>query len=108
MRESVPTARYSTVCNVLRQWKNLLILTYSIDTNLTERDWKLITCANWTCTLRVKHSALALSILAGFFLGKKIGALGCVEDTFSVLGEHLVGQTVENYLVLLLNVSEQA
>ena len=27
MRESVPTARYSPVCNVLRQWKTLLILT---------------------------------------------------------------------------------
>ena len=28
MRESVPTARYSPVCNVLRQWKTSLILTY--------------------------------------------------------------------------------
>ena len=26
MRESVPTARYSPVCNVLRQWKTSLIL----------------------------------------------------------------------------------
>ena len=31
MRESVPIARYSPVCNVLRQWKTSLILTYSID-----------------------------------------------------------------------------
>ena len=30
MRESVPTARYSPVCNVLRQWKTLLILTYRV------------------------------------------------------------------------------
>ena len=30
MRESVPTARYSPVCNVLRQWKTSLILTYSV------------------------------------------------------------------------------
>ena len=30
MRESVPTARYSPVCNVLRQWKTSLILTYRI------------------------------------------------------------------------------
>ena len=28
MRESVPTARYLPVCNVLRQWKTSLILTY--------------------------------------------------------------------------------
>ena len=28
MRESVPTARYSPVCNVLRQWKTSLILTH--------------------------------------------------------------------------------
>ena len=30
MHESVPTARYSPVCNVLRQWKTSLILTYSV------------------------------------------------------------------------------
>ena len=30
MRESVPIARYSPVCNVLRQWKTLLILTYTV------------------------------------------------------------------------------
>ena len=30
MRESVPTARYSPVCNVLRQWKTSLILTFRV------------------------------------------------------------------------------
>ena len=30
MHESVPTARYSPVCNVLRQWKTSLILTYRV------------------------------------------------------------------------------
>ena len=30
MRESVPSARYSPVCNVLRQWKTSLILTYRV------------------------------------------------------------------------------
>ena len=30
MRESVPIARYSPVCNVLRQWKTSLILTYRV------------------------------------------------------------------------------
>ena len=30
MRESVPTARYSPICNVLRQWKTSLILTYRV------------------------------------------------------------------------------
>ena len=30
MRESVPVARYSPVCNVLRQWKTSLILTYRV------------------------------------------------------------------------------
>ena len=30
MRESVPTAKYSPVCNVLRQWKTSLILTYRV------------------------------------------------------------------------------
>ena len=30
MSESVPTARYSPVCNVLRQWKTSLILTYRV------------------------------------------------------------------------------
>ena len=30
MRESVPTARYSPVCSVLRQWKTSLILTYRV------------------------------------------------------------------------------
>ena len=41
MRESVPTARYSPVCNVLRQWKTSLILTYRVyrlyDKRLIER-----------------------------------------------------------------------
>ena len=31
MRESVPTARYSPVCNVLRQWKTSLIFTYKTE-----------------------------------------------------------------------------
>ena len=30
MRESVPTARYAPVCNVLCQWKTSLILTYRV------------------------------------------------------------------------------
>ena len=30
MRESVPIARYSPVCNVLRQWKTPVILTYRV------------------------------------------------------------------------------
>ena len=30
MRESVRTARYSPVCNVWRQWKTSLILTYRV------------------------------------------------------------------------------
>ena len=30
MRDSVPSARYSSVCNVLRQWRILLIPTYRV------------------------------------------------------------------------------
>ena len=30
MRDSVPSARYSTICNVLRQWKTSLIPTYRV------------------------------------------------------------------------------
>ena len=30
MRDSVPSARYSSVCNVLRQWNILLIPTYRV------------------------------------------------------------------------------
>ena len=30
MCDSVPSARYSPVCNVLRQWKTSLILTYRV------------------------------------------------------------------------------
>ena len=30
MRDSVPSARYSPVCNVLRQWKTSLIPTYTV------------------------------------------------------------------------------
>ena len=30
MRDSLPSARYSPVCNVLRQWKTLLILIYRV------------------------------------------------------------------------------
>ena len=30
MRDSVPSARYSSVCNVLRQWSILLIPTYRV------------------------------------------------------------------------------
>ena len=30
MRDSVPSPRYSTVCNVLRQWKTSLIPTYRV------------------------------------------------------------------------------
>ena len=32
MRDSVPSARYSSICNVLRQWSILLIPTYRVDT----------------------------------------------------------------------------
>ena len=43
MRESVPTARYSPVCNVLRQWKTSLILTYRVyrlyDTRMSVRNF---------------------------------------------------------------------
>ena len=37
MRESVPTARYSPVCNVLRQWKTSLILIESTDSMIAYR-----------------------------------------------------------------------
>ena len=30
MRESVPSARYSSICNVLRQWKTSLIPIYRV------------------------------------------------------------------------------
>ena len=30
MRDSLPSARYSPICNVLRQWKTSLILTYRV------------------------------------------------------------------------------
>ena len=30
MRDSLPSARYSPVCNVLRQWKTSLIPTYRV------------------------------------------------------------------------------
>ena len=44
MRESIPTARYSPVCNVLRQWKTSLILTYRVyrlyDSYKTEKSFK--------------------------------------------------------------------
>ena len=30
MRDSVPSTRYSSVCNVLRQWNILLIPTYRV------------------------------------------------------------------------------
>ena len=30
MRDSVPSARYSPICNVLRQWKTSLIPTYRV------------------------------------------------------------------------------
>ena len=54
MRESVPTARYSPVCNVLRQWKTSLILTYRVyrlyDTSM-RRVMFLLACSiynnNW-------------------------------------------------------------
>ena len=43
MRESVHIARYSSVCNVLRQWKTSLILTYRVyrlyDTRLSVRNF---------------------------------------------------------------------
>ena len=32
MRDSVPSARYSPICNVLRQWKTSLIPIYSLPT----------------------------------------------------------------------------
>ena len=35
MRDSVPSARYSSVCNVLRQWNISLIPTYSLPTLLS-------------------------------------------------------------------------
>ena len=54
IRESVPSARYSPVCNVLRQWKTSLIPTYRVyrlyDTNNTHiYMYKYIQYTN-TCT----------------------------------------------------------
>ena len=42
MRESVPTARYSSVCNVLRQWKTSLILTYRVYHSMIYHTWYII------------------------------------------------------------------
>ena len=42
MRDSVPSASYSSVCNVLRLWRIWLIPTYeSTDSDIREGTWKL-------------------------------------------------------------------
>ena len=48
MRESVPSPRYSPVCNVLRQWKTSFIPTYRVYRlydNYTEHRLKKVTLA---------------------------------------------------------------
>ena len=56
MRESVRTARYSPVCNVMRQWKTSLILTYRVyrlyDKNKKPK-WRFLTLrsADLNCTI---------------------------------------------------------
>ena len=42
MRDSVPSARYSPVCNVLRQWETSLIPTYRVYRLYDIQDWKTI------------------------------------------------------------------
>ena len=45
MRDSVPSARYSPVCNVLRQWKTSLIPTYRV-----YRLYDILVCVYYTHT----------------------------------------------------------
>ena len=61
MRESVPSARYSHVCNVLRQWKTSLILTYSIDT--IPRYWKLDHVSAYARTFVLSQTSFVLEVL---------------------------------------------
>ena len=62
MRDSLPSARYSPVCNVLRQWKTSLIPTYRVyrlyDTNIAT---KVINSPN-SCNT-ILYIDLSLSII---------------------------------------------
>ena len=48
MRDSVPSASYSSVCNVLRQWSIVLILTYRVgrlyDIYEKKANWRYSVC----------------------------------------------------------------
>ena len=72
MRESVPTARYSPVCNVLRQWKTSLILTYRVYRLYDNTDSMIIIMCNikmaffLNCLIRkLEHFLLTSSGAAG-------------------------------------------
>ena len=66
MRESVPTARYTPVCNVLRQWKTSLILK-STDSMILP----LILILQWTYRDSVLSSDARLHVHPIHFLARR-------------------------------------
>ena len=64
MRDSVPNARYSSVCNVLRQWSISLIPTYRVgrlyDKQNKFQDYELKNYKNCICNAKV-HEVLLIS-----------------------------------------------
>ena len=53
MRDSVPSASYSSVCNVLRQWNIPLIPTYRVYRLYDSHDF--MSCAEMTSKVGVAH-----------------------------------------------------
>ena len=68
MRDSVPSASYSSVCNVLRQWNISLIPTYRV--------YRLYDTYNITCNLHdldvlkqwEGHPTIAIYVCAGMYI----------------------------------------
>ena len=76
MRDSVPSPRYSPVCNVLRQWKTSLIPTYRVyDSTIESTDSMilliLILILHWTYRDSVSSSDARLHVNPIHFLARR-------------------------------------
>ena len=66
MRDSLPSARYSPICNVLRQWKTSLIPIYRLYDSIIIRN-------QWRRTTVYTHC----NILVDMYLDKYVKTPGC-------------------------------
>ena len=82
MRDSVPSARYSPVCNVLRQWKTSLIPTYRV--YRLYDDYKV-----FKYNLKYKFIQLEMFYIVREYMYQTSSALGILKKCFRVIPYNL-------------------